>query len=817
MISFFLVLWCTLAGVGGAHASAGKVRPPPVSSLEAAADVDDPRALRRAARHWLDAGDMDLARGLFERALDREELLHYAKLRSSHREALILEAMGQHEAAARQWRTSFGEDLQTSILLLRMASSHPDREGLVVEAIDEVRSRVARAKAGEKVQTYTTSKGAPRYLTVIPDDEAVSTLLKSKGRLSYCYIENLDLSADAAPEMPPVVALNRCIVGNIRIPDREFEKLQLKVIVLGELSVGKTWAGAVNKSATIGASQVQDIMVRESVVLGDANFQDLHSSGRIAYFVLSSFEGAADFRDTRIDGMADFRFSVFRQGANLKGARLLSDVYFGHSRYIGPASFRGMYSEQDLYFDSTVFEDTASFDKCEWVRGATFENSRFAGPVSFNSTKMGGRLNMSRAVFENTLTVKEMELAGMDLIGSELRADASFVDVSFQGKVRFSLDDVTRARHLGDPTPLLSLYRDYQGDKDAPEPLTTQSSYGVEHVDDLVARVDGNLSFANSVFRGFVIFERVQFGQPGMARVAQFYNTQFGGETHFERTTWHAVADFTTIFANELSLNEATFHHSLILDDANITGRATLTDAVFAEDADLSFYGAEISTFQIDQGHIDPIEGKGHHRLFYERCAIDDDLPRGDIRLSRLLRGQEDLPDDALRQICYDRVIDEFVGLKQSFGDRAMTDAEDWSYWWIKHHELMKDLRHGSLYERVKGVIIGWLVFELSFGWGVRLGNLGICVLAITVLFAVLYRVFCPETIVQYKGDDVPMREIPWEGLIYISLQTLGAFNTGWDFGEDDWRFQYLNTLQTYLGYIILTFFVGAYTRMILA
>ena len=61
------------------------------------------------------------------------------------------------------------------------------------------------------------------------------------------------------------------------------------------------------------------------------------------------------------------------------------------------------------------------------------------------------------------------------------------------------------------------------------------------------------------------------------------------------------------------------------------------------------------------------------------------------------------------------------------------------------------------------------------------------------------------------------MRTIPWEGLVYISLQTLGAFNTGLDFGEDDWRFQYLNTFQTYLGYIILTFFVGAYTRMILA
>ena len=43
------------------------------------------------------------------------------------------------------------------------------------------------------------------------------------------------------------------------------------------------------------------------------------------------------------------------------------------------------------------------------------------------------------------------------------------------------------------------------------------------------------------------------------------------------------------------------------------------------------------------------------------------------------------------------------------------------------------------------------------------------------------------------------------------------AVNTGWDFGDDDHRFRYLNTLQTIIGVIILTFFVGAYTRMILA
>ncbi len=811
MLSLVLFLWSALCLAG----PSGRIEAPVVADLEAAQELDDPRALRRAASHWLEKGDLELARVLHQRAFEQEEIQRYLNFRPEVSEALILERMGEHDKAAKKWREAFVPDVHFAMLSLRIMSIHPEREALWAEAVADVQDRVERAKKGEQVPIYFTKKGKPRYLEVIPDEQVVDRLLNNDGYLRYCYIDKIDFSEETSPVIPEVLQLNRCVVGSISIPDRHMEKVQLRAIVLGDVDLGKTWAGEPNKSATILASRVQDIMVLESIILGRANFQDVHAAGRNAYFALSVFQGEADFRDARINGVPDLRFSVFGEGANFKGARLLGDALFGESRYLAATTFRGMYSEQDLYFNSTEFEHGATFDKCEWARGATFENSTFGGPVSFNETKMGGRLNMSRTTFEDSLTVKEMVLSGMDLIGSDLMGDASFVDVRFKGKVRFSLDDVTRARYLDDPTPLLSLYRDYQGDKDAEEPLTTKNSYGVETVDDLIARVHGNLSFANSVFEGFVIFERVAFGQPGEDTLAQFYNTQFKGETHFERTEFHSTADFTTIFSNELSFNEALFHRSLVLDDANISGRVTLTDATFAPGADLSFYGAQFATFQIDRAHV--VTDSGDHRLFYEACAKDPQSGRGDIRISRALRGEEGVSDEAISQLCYDRVIDEFVSLKQSFGDRAMTPDEDWSYWWIKHHENVAQWTHGGLYDKVSAAVMGWLVFELSFGWGVRLGNLGICVIVITLIFAVIYRVFCPDTIVAYKGDDVPMRTIPWEGLVYISLQTLGAFNTGWDFGEDDWRFQYLNTLQTYLGYIILTFFVGAYTRMILA
>ena len=68
-----------------------------------------------------------------------------------------------------------------------------------------------------------------------------------------------------------------------------------------------------------------------------------------------------------------------------------------------------------------------------------------------------------------------------------------------------------------------------------------------------------------------------------------------------------------------------------------------------------------------------------------------------------------------------------------------------------------------------------------------------------------------------YDGRDVPVRDVPFLGLCFVSLQSLIAINTGWDFGDDDHTFRWLNTIETLIGFIILTFFVGAYTRMILA
>jgi len=785
-------------------------------SVAYGADTDDPYAAiedyRVLERMAADATDAEEKQALVEASLQRNELKKYLAYREGLEEALILERLGEHEAAAAKYRESFQDDVLRTVQVLRIASVHPDRDALVDEAYAHVDGLVATALAGDEAVIYRTSKGAPRALTPMTEDEVLDRIREGKA-VKYCYVESLDLTRleDEVLAENDVV-LNRCVIGSLTARTKHFKKLAVKAFILGDVHVGKQWTGEKNKSTVLRPSTFQVISFRDSVIRGEANFAGVETGEKTAGFQMVVFEGDVDFKGAEFEGPFDLRFAAFQQGANFKDARLRGAVYFGGTRYAGDVVFTGVSSRRFVYFNSAIFEGAASFNACELQKGATFEDSRFAGPVSLETSQILGRLNMSRVVFEDTLSVKEVHTQGLDMVGTHFKGNASFVDARFDGKVRFSLDDVTRAQHLQDTTPLLALYRDYQGDEDADEPLTRTSSYGVESVDDLIARVEKDISFANTTFTGYAVFERVVFGTEGQPGLAQFYNTQFLGESHFERTTWHAAADFTTIFGNEIAFNEATFHDTLILDDANVPGRIILTDSVFAPGADWSWYAAEVRAFQV---YPEQLEGPDGHRLFYESCAYGEGDYRDDLRIQRLTRGR-DLSDDQVRAACYEAVIDEFVGLKDSFEQRAMIDAEDEAYWWTRHHETMARIHFGGVLDKVIGAL-NIALFEWCFGWGVQLSNLFFCTFFVTGVFAWIYRRFCPDTVLVYHGADMAIRDVSFAGLFFVSFQSLLAINTGWDFGEDDHRFRYLNSIETLIGFIILTFFVGAYTRMILS
>ncbi|MBX2799497.1 MAG: pentapeptide repeat-containing protein [Myxococcales bacterium] len=776
-------------------------------------DVEDPRRLRQLAEQALEEGDHASARALFEAMLDRMEIRQFLPYRPMLLEALVLEAVGSTDEAAAKYRQGMADDPLRTVLVLRILSEHPDRDALVAEVYERIRQLASDAAAGVRAQpVYVTSKGAPRFLEPMTTQEVVANA--RAGKLTrYCYVEDLDFTTVSGP-LPEQIVMDRCVLGRIWGPALSFGKLVIgKSFVLGDAHLGKTFEGKAHASPNVQPSSFEDFSFRETVFMGHAGFAAVETGPGRAYFPMVVFEGSADFKGAEFRGVTEFRFASFGKGANFRLVRMYQPVYFGGSRYRADTSFSSVFSERDVYFNEVTFEGAVTFDDCELSRGATFENARFQGPASFGTSKVGATLNLSRAVFHAPVNVREVEADSLDVLGTHFRDDAWFTDATVHGRARFSLDAVTRATvgESGDIDHLLSLYRDYQGDEDADEPLTTQSSYGVVDISDLDARIDGNISFANTSFGGYTVFEGVTFGRAEEPSVASFYNAQFLGETHFERTEWNAKADFTTIFGREVAFNEAHFHHSLVLDDANINGRVSLTDATFGAQADLSFYAAEIDSFEIDP---DQVRGEdAPHRLFYERCArglIDG----SDSRIQRI--SGPDVDEGQVRAICYDNVIDEFVALKESYGERAMTQAEDDAYWWARHHAAMMALQHGSPWERAFAVV-QLVLFELCFGWGVRLGNLGLASAAITVAFAWLYRRFCPDTVLVFDGENRQIRDVSFVGLCFVSLQSLIAINTGWDFGDDDHRFRYLNTIETLIGFIILTFFVGAYTRMILA
>jgi len=803
----FALFWCLLTAFVATPAWAADDTPEGAVDADPAASIEDPRRLNRLAREALEQGDRERARQLFGMRLDRMEVKKYLKYRDNLREALVHEMMGEHDASAASFRAAFTDDVLRVVQVLRILSRHPQREELVAEAYDWVRGQVAKAEAGESALIYTTSKGDARYLKPMTTQEFLDD---HEGSASYCYIEDLDLTEVADADLPDKLRLNRCVVGRFYAPEKRFKGIVLKGFVLGDMIVGKHKN---DKGNTVTESTFETLMMRDAVFMGKATFTGIKVTGRNAYWPMAVFEGEADFKGAELTAVTDFRFASFGAGANFRLMRMHDTVYFGGSRYRDDTVFTQVFSERDVYFNSMIFEGDVSFDGCEWQRGATFENSYFGGEANFGTTKISGAFNLSRARFHGPISVKDVTVGSLDAMGAHFHEEAVFMDATIQGRARFSLDEVTRHATQESLDSLLPLYRHYQGDEDADEPLTRQSSYGVSSLDDLTARIDNRISFANTVFGGYTVYEGVTFGTEGEDSVANFFNAQFRGETHFERTQWFSKADFTTIFGNEVAFNQAHFTRSLVLDDAAVQGRLTLTDATFSDDADLSLYGAEIASFQVAPGQV---AGKGEpHRLFYERCALGT-FDRADVRFERVT-GVEQMSDAELRQACYDMAIDELVMLKDSYGDRAMTAAEDDAYWWSRHHEAMKELRYGTALQRVNALVGKLLVFELSFGWGVRLGNLGIAVIFVTVFYALLYRWFCAETVLVYDGEDFLIRDVSFLGLCFVSLQSLIAINTGWDFGDDDHRFRFLNTSETLIGFIILTFFVGAYTRMILA
>lgn len=807
---------------------------PIVRSEEDIAAVEDPMLLDEAGRHWLKEGKADLARKCFVASVKKHELnLYKGHAGKPWGDALVHERMGELDEAEAKWRKGFEVDVLHAYQELAHFSEHPKRKDLLEAANAHLDDVVTRAKAGEKAVIYVTSKGKPRYLKVYTFEEALEQFLLGE-RLRYAYIDKIDLSKK---QWLKRVGCTRCVVEELIAYDADFdEQLDFSGFIRKNFHVGKKWKGKKNKSAFEPASRFNRLIIGNTVFLGNADFDSIKVTGRVLNAPMTTFMGEANFRTIHVNRTAEFRFAHFENPVSFKSAHFDGSAYFAYGKFNGLDMSRAVITKRPVHFASAIFHDDLLVEESQFRHGATFENATFEGNVTFRRNRFDAVLNMSRIVNKGNLTFRRNEAKDLLMYGGIIEGDAQFDSNVFLGRSRFALDELTRRQHLDGVDPLHKLYKLYQGDDDAEEDLTKQSQYGVKSVNDLATRFKGNVSFANTYFKQFAGFERVVFGSEGSEQLTNFYNAQFGGEAHFERARFYGIADFRTVGGAELSFNQARFHNHWMLDDANVPGRVSTTETDLMGDATVSIAGADIRSFGITYRQLLKDENKiwrvSEHRMFYEKCLHalrkgEDIKPfLDDLRLldakwdadgERKLTDENEILERA-EDLCIGRTIDEYTRLRDSFSGRSMSDESDWAYWELKHYQNYSRKVQGGFW----GFIIGFLeqmIFEKAFGWGVLLSNLLFTAAVVIFIFAVLMRLLCGEMEVEWDGEPTLYAELSPFALLVISMHSfLGGFGNAEHLVTNSTStYKWLFTAEIMVGIIVITFFIGAYTRLVVS
>jgi hypothetical protein len=765
---------------------------------------DPDRLFQGAADAQVD-GQPALAAKALKAALDRVELADQISLRGRPwQAALQAELLGDAAGADAAWAQAFAVDLSTSLIALRLLAPSGRQAVLLARARADLDARLAQLAAGGAPSIFTTPKGEARLLVLLPGDRALEAMKKGE-EIKYAYIPELDVRGLTFDKE---VRFTRCVIGKLTGAQARFAAFHLnKTFVLGDLSLGKGWEGEVNKSPSLPAARFAKLDLRESIIYGATSLEDVDVTG-LSNLIFTQFLGPADLRSLAAHGVMDLRWATFAQPSRLSRLELGDVAFLGHTRFDADVDLSGMRARRGMvYVDSARFAAKATFDQAEFGRGVTFENAAFVGPALLTRMRVAERVSLTRVQTRAAFRLDESEMELLDVFGADFAGPVSLGDVTVRGTARFSMDSGQRRRVQADPAGLPQVYRVYSGDEDADPAFGQRAAYGVEGPDDLTTRFEGDVSLANLNVRGRLVLEGVTFGADKRPVTVQFFGARIN-ETHMESATVYGRLDLSFLGGVEVALNGASVQGVLILDNSNVTGRLSLSDLTLGPTTTLSLWSASVAQLQIAREQIERKDGT--HTLFYELCA---EHLISDAGKDERLPG---LKDKKLTQACFERAMDEYATLQDAFNKQSKATDHDWAFWYQKHYATVRDLREGPPMTKLWAAT-QWLVFEKGFGWGVRLGNILMTALVISVLFTFLYRWICHDTEVKFSGDHYLIKEMGFLALFTMSLQSLIGANIGWDVSGKDRRFKYVNTVITLIGIILITFFVGAYTRMVLA
>lgn len=796
-------LWAV--GVRAAGPAPAQAPAAAATAPAAPASSKDPELLWAAGREALAQGDKAGAEQAFRSAIARSELaLYFAVKNKPWTEAVVQEALGDTARADAAWAQAFDADLVSATILLRNLVEGPRGAELLARARAEIARRQQALDAGETVPGIPAPDGSVHPLEKLDAKEAIARLKKGEP-LKFVYVPDLDLSGQT---FTGKLLISRSIIGKLSTYNSHFDDLYVQHAIVGEVHLGQHWSGEVNKSSKLPPGTFTTLGLREVVVAGEAKLEGVRAA-RLGLFAFATFLGPADLRNAEFPGSLDARFASFAAPAQLRGLDLGGSAYLGHARFDADADLSAIHGRGALVnLDAVRFLGPSTFDSATFDRGATFEGSRFAGPALLTRMHVGEKLALSRVKVDGPVRLDESELAALDMLGAQVVGPLSLADVHVRGTARFALDGGQRRRYEADPAALPRLYRLYIGDEDADPAFFAQPAYGVRGADDLTSNFLGDLNLGNLTVDGRLVMEGVSFGTQQKPIAAVFYGARIG-ELHLERASLHGRLDLSAMAGHEVSLNRANLDGQVVLDEINIAGRLSLADAQLSPKTDLSFWGASIGAFQIARNQVEREDGS--HTLFYELCA-GGQLPQAaqDPRLARDVAGAE------AKKVCFDHTLDEFSTLQDAFAKQSQPADHDWAYWYQRHYATQRDLVEGDLSTR-GSALVQYLVFEKGFGWGVRLGNILITALLMSLIFSFIYRAACHDTEVKFNGEIHVLKNMSQFALFTMSLQSIIGANIGWEVMGKDRRFKYVNTILTIIGIILITFFVGAYTRMVLA
>ena len=136
-----------------------------------------------------------------------------------------------------------------------------------------------------------------------------------------------------------------------------------------------------------------------------------------------------------------------------------------------------------------------------------------------------------------------------------------------------------------------------------------------------------------------------------------------------------------------------------------------------------------------------------------------------------------------------DKTAELYCSLKNWFSDTGQLDAEDDAYFFMR--------------QKQPHFAVTRLLFGHVFGWGVRLRNIAISSALLIILFMFLFRVCQPD--------------MSWHASLALSVQGFtGNFFGKWPDYEPSGHIAALTVLESVVGIVFITVFIGAYIRKLL-